>query len=261
MLFLNPGTATGEGAMITGVAELLTELEKRELNKAHAHVRYWFRGQSKAGWALQPAVYRDGFGQYMNEADRFKTESHLYQDFRLSSAGIRTGRESDADIYFLQQHYRMPTRLLDWTNNALAALYFVCAEHDGEDGELFVMDAYQLSKIDGIATSRRSVFIDAVKAVADWLSPDGLPEFIFPVRPDHFDRRMSLQRSCFTFHVPKEKVLMPTNYNSVVSLRVSGPHKRKIVRQLSLLGMDHFSVYGDLEHLAKTLTEAYTSQN
>jgi hypothetical protein len=25
------------------------------------------------------------------------------------SGGLRTGRETDADIYFLQQHYRMPT--------------------------------------------------------------------------------------------------------------------------------------------------------
>jgi hypothetical protein len=243
--------------MITGVAELLTELEKRELNKAHAHLRYWFRGQSKAGLTHQPAVYRDTFGQYMNEEHRFETEKHLYQDFRVFSAGIRTGLESEADIYFLQQHYRMPTRLLDWTNNALAALYFVCVEHDGEDGELFVMDAYELSKIGGIATSRHPVFRDAVKALVDWSPPDVLPNSIFPVRPDHFDRRMSLQRSCFTFHVPKEKVLMPTNY---MSLKVSGTKKHKIMRQLSVLGIDHFSVYGDLEHLAKTLTEAYTSQ-
>jgi hypothetical protein len=252
-------TNAGEAAMITGVAELLTELEKRELNKAHAHVRYWFRGQSKAGLALQPAVYRPSFGQYTNEEDRFQIEKHLYEDFRGFSAGIRTGRETDADIYFLQQHYRMPTRLLDWTSNALAALYFVCTEHDGEDGELFFMDAYKLSEI-GIATSRHPVFKGAVKALVDWSHPDVLPDFIFAVRPDHFDRRMSLQRSCFTFHVPKEKVLVSTDNNSVVSWKVNGVNKSKIMRQLSLLGIDHFSVYGDLEHLAKTLTGAYTSQ-
>ena len=177
----------------------------------------------------------------------------------MFSAGIRKGRESEADIYFLQQHYRIPTRLLDWTTNALAALYFVCAEHDGEDGELFLMDAYELGKkiTKGIATSRHPVFRDVVKTFVDWSSPDNLPDSIFPVRPDHFDRRMSLQRSCFTFHVPKEKILTPI---TVVTLKVSGTKKRKIVRQLSLLGIDHFSVYGDLEHLAKTLTEAYTTQ-
>jgi len=69
----------------------------------------------------------------------------MTQDFRIYAAGLLTGRESDADLYFLQQHYRMPTRLLDWTHSPLAALYFAVAKHADCDGELFMMDAYQLS--------------------------------------------------------------------------------------------------------------------
>lgn len=38
----------------------------------------------------------------------------MTQDFRVQAAGVLTGRETDAELYFLEQHYRMPTRLLDW---------------------------------------------------------------------------------------------------------------------------------------------------
>jgi hypothetical protein len=103
--------------MLSSVRELLEELNGLKLNKPHAHLRYWFRGQPATGLALQPGVYRKTFGTYRNEDDRFDVEKHLNQDFKVLSAGLRTGRETDADIYFLQQHYRMPTRLLDWTTN------------------------------------------------------------------------------------------------------------------------------------------------
>lgn len=44
----------------------------------------------------------------------------------------------------LIQHYRLPTRLLDWTENPLVALYFAISSSRGadesRDGALWVLD-------------------------------------------------------------------------------------------------------------------------
>src|SRR5438876_11679465 len=101
-------------------------------------------GQPESRLPLQPGVYRPTF-PVTNEAARLELEQHLAQDFRVESAGLLGGRETDEELYFLQQHYRFPTRLLDWTHNPLASLFFAIDKPDAE-GEVFLMDAYQMQK-------------------------------------------------------------------------------------------------------------------
>ncbi len=54
------------------------------------------------------------------------------------------------DKLCMAQHYNVPTRLLDWTENFLTAAYFAVATEDDEekpkeDGALYVMNAYSLN--------------------------------------------------------------------------------------------------------------------
>jgi len=252
---------------IKSVAELGSALAKLEVAvKTHAHWRSWFRGHSRTGWPLKPGVYRPTFGQPLNERDRLYIEQHLNQEFTVMSAGLRTGRESVEEIYFLQQHYRMPTRLLDWTTSALAALYFSCCgdpDVDG-DGELFLMDAYKFrfpnsvpKSRRGVATSRHPEVGDAIRVISEWKDETRFPDYIIPVRPDSFERRVALQRSCFTFHVPNHQALTKAENPTLRNLRIPANSKKPILLELRLLGIDHFPIFGDLEHLARFLKEAH----
>jgi len=97
--------------LIMSVSDLLEAVSNSDLTKKeHAHVRVWFRGQGDQVWLLAPGVYRPGFAN--GETERQRKERHLSQDFLTMSVPLRDFR-SDAEAYFTQQHYRMPTRLLD----------------------------------------------------------------------------------------------------------------------------------------------------
>ena len=246
--------------MIQSVHDFLRELAAIPFVGArHSHVRVWFRGQPEAGLELQPGVYRPTF-LAADETARLLIEQHLAQDFRVESAGLLTGRETDAELYFLQQHYRFPTRLLDWTHTPLASLFFAI-DKPTVDGEIFVMDAYQMQTPGftnfGVATSRRDVFRKALGQIIGWGRAADFPDFIIPLRPDHFDRRIAYQQSCFTFHVPKKPILTAVENPTLQSFRVPAASKAAIKAQLSLLGVDEFRIYGDLESLAKRLKTAH----
>jgi hypothetical protein len=249
--------------------------DSKFLFEPDAHVRAWFRGHADESWELHPGVYRDDFPA-MDEVERLKLERKLVQDFRVMSAGIRNGDESDSELYFLQQHYRMPTRLLDWTNNPLAALYFAVCSQPEKDGAFYLMDAYKLGpeqgaefwrscpdrpprRFDfvGVADSRHPAFTDALTTIFWWQPPDEFPTYIMPVRPDYFDKRITLQRGCFTFHVPKRLALTKVENSTLTSYVIPSDAKREIREQLALLGIDDFSIFGDLEHLSTSLKAAY----
>jgi len=249
------------------ISDLLTAIETSGYHdQEHAHIRFWYRGHAKSGWDLAPGVYRPDFLRAAgNDRDRLKIEKHLNQDFRVESAGVRPGGETDAELYFLQQHYGLPTRLLDWSNVPIAALYFAVSDSrfDNENGEFFMMDVYNLSidpdtgKSRGIAVEG-SLYLDVVlRVLNNWGDLEQFPDFIISARPNHIDKRATLQHSCFTLHGSKRKILTNEDNHTLQKFIIPHCQKRKIRRELALLGIDSFSIFGDLDHLAVRLKEAH----
>src|SRR2546427_12382459 len=76
----------------------------------------WFRGLEDAAYELLPGAYRY----------KIADEDELRAEFKRRAWPMLTEARpsNDWEWYFLMQHYGMPTRLLDWTDGALLALYF-----------------------------------------------------------------------------------------------------------------------------------------
>lgn len=239
---------------ILSVADLMAAVSATRLTEQpHAHLRVWFRGQGDSAWLLKPSVYRDDFA--VDETSRIRKERHLTQDFVALSAPLLSERYSDIDLYFIQQHHRMPTRLLDWTTNPLAALYFAL-EPDTNDGSLFLMDAYQFEPFEGLATPRNSQLVGAVAAIFDW-KDDRWPDRILPVRPSDSNYRIKAQRGCFTFHPQGFEEVTAKHNKTLQEFLVPKTAKASLKKELQLLGFDEFTIYGDLDSLAQRLKRAY----
>lgn len=111
---------------------------------AEQQYRMWFRGQSDYSWGLVPSVQRkDGMGKHY---EQYITTNFMIHTMRLNPNAPQ--RYDRASWLTLMQHYGLPTRLLDWSESPLVALYFaLSSDKDAKtDAAVWVLNPMELNK-------------------------------------------------------------------------------------------------------------------
>jgi hypothetical protein len=231
----------------------------------------WFRGEGNATWRLRPKLYRDP----QPKRDLITLDDEFRQEFIVRAPSLSPERPQNSwDWYFLMQHSGAPTRLLDWTESALIALYFAVRNRPPgqipqNDAAVYVLEPWKLNEYvlgvkEVIAPGAESGLEeeDGQKYRA-WLpnryaAPMGVEKQLpVAVYPTHFHRRIGSQRSCFTIHgvgrdgfdeLPEEarpylqKIVIPNSRTHEIETR------------LAVAGIDEITIYPDLDGLGRWLT-------
>lgn len=234
------------------------EKAMEEVDPHHLQRLFW-RGQKECSWSLQPGVFRD---------PRPYNESALLWDFLLRGTP-RTERALLRDDYVgwihLAQHYRLPTRLLDWTLNPLVGLFFAVWDdlEDKHDGALWSLDAAGLNEAQN---GTRGLFLPHQQPVFDMIltafgqprvATDPLPSVV-ALGAFESDMRMVVQQSAFTIH-RDETDLRSLDAAKPFVRRWIIPHDSKgfLRRRLRAIGFSRSALFPDLEHLAGDLRLTY----
>lgn len=107
-----------------------------ELKRQNEDETLFYRGHSRLDYLLQPGIKREQ-GWLCNE-------SVMYQELLVRCAQNFVHCQTHLDYLVEMQHYGLPTRLLDITENPLVALYFASCSNEKQLGEVIVFStAYE----------------------------------------------------------------------------------------------------------------------
>ena len=234
-------------APITCVADLIGAVNtvRREW-----HSEFWWRGQSSAEYGLVPGVYRDDRGT--------RGEQNLCLRFR-QYAQTRHDNCPQQDEFcswlFLAQHYGLPTRLLDWSESALVALFFAANTNPILDASLFVLQPREMNQV----TNGDQTLIPVTSSPAT--------ELFRGAFDDHFNReetvavlsyendsRMLMQQAAFTLHgTPQDLREIGEQEQLIRTFTVPSVSKASIIEELASLGVRRRTLFPDLANLADDL--------
>lgn len=206
-----------------------------------------FRGQ-KAKYQLLPSLLR------YKEKDKNKLEQleklSLVELKRASPPLVDIIPDDDFDWVVLAQHFGLPTRLLDWTYNPLAALWFAVSEfknrrgNDQDEGSVWIFNP----------------------TLEDYRKQQNITDTIVDIqenivyRPRNLTSRVSNQSSVFTLHIlDREKHLEidPNFKGKFYWHKIKIGCEEAILEELHYLNVNEATIFPDLGGLCNHLKWRY----
>ena len=219
---------------------------------------FWFRGHSDLKYRFTPSAHR-----YKAESDRNKALRLPAEFRRLAEIKLDKPPNPEDELKWLQlaQHHGLPTRLLDWTDNAAAALYFACRRPD-RHGLVGVLNPIDLNRV---VDSKNPRIFDAhvdANVIKPYLKLTGRansrgrrPIAILPIMNSE---RIVLQRGVFTLHgspsFPLDRLDRAGRPDApLVCLPIHKDVKKQLSDELDRVGINEMSLFPELEHVCSYL--------
>jgi hypothetical protein len=179
-----------------------------------------FRGVRAESFGLVPKIGRP-------PVQTPYTEKQLFEEFKFRAVSLLDSLpEHDWEWLSLAQHYGLATRLLDWTENPLVALWFAVSNkpytNPEKDNQPEHAAVYILPNLD----KRRSQFVIRDKDVAT-VDPMHLKAIKF-YRPRPFDSRILQQIGWFTVHPFVDADKEYATYGAELTVRIGSSRKSRI---------------------------------
>jgi hypothetical protein len=244
----------------------------------------WFRGHGRRHYQLTPGLYRTHVARY-----KYDEYSMVMTFASLSNPYLHARPQESWEWYYLAQHYRLPTRLLDWTESLLTSAYFAiagdlggldrpaldeilcqprqAATHDQDSPTIWMLDAGSLNNWStGIDASFSPPHHKVTPYLWDQLRASQPSDAQWPIAiaPPRQNPRIVAQQGNFTIHGHLDTAIDdlaqhhdPDEKIQLACIALDRSNLAFIWDELRLAGVTRFSIYQDLDSVAEHVKWVY----
>lgn len=206
---------------------------------------FWFRGQSDSSYILKPSLFR-----YHNG---FEKEKEVFNTFRRLSQKIAFSHKDEWDLLIDMQHYSIPTRLLDWSENLGIAMYFAVSGHaENHNISLYVLNPIELNKYSkkyGIPIVPDDSM--GLSYIENYVKKEPFPPtYPIAIKSNFINDRVIAQRGMFTVHGDNLTGIEDLCPKAVKKFTISNKAIPEIKEFLEIANINEFTVFPDFNGLA-----------
>lgn len=224
----------------------------------------FFRGHEDTKWHLLCGLSRLAY----SDAKVQDLENIIYYDF-VSLGGGLLGKQADSwKVLFTMQHHGLPTRLLDWSTTFAAALYFALRRYVSFPDLsiitslpcVWILDPFELNRIGQDYPAIMSPYTDFDTTYHEYLVEESMSfgADVLAISPPQQMPRQSAQRSVFTLHADLSRPLNAIAAGATKKFEIPIDCIEPAIRFLKLAGINEFSVFPDLDGLARHLKKEHS---
>jgi len=237
---------------IKSVSEYLYQFDL--LDMVYGQTEILFRGQS----IDMPLIPKLGRLPLRSKYSIQEAENLLITEFKRGILPLSEFKpDNNWDLLALAQHHGLPTRLLDWSTNALIGLWFAICKRPKKDSSAKLADGV----VWVFLPSKEDYITDIDKTSNPFSNTYATRIF----KSSIISRRIAAQAGVFTAH----KIITATNKfislqsnkkykEKLFPIYIKGEHFANVRRELAQLGINHFSVFPDLDGFCKHLEWKYS---
>jgi hypothetical protein len=226
---------------------------------------FWFRGHPDMAYRLAPSALR-----YDSAIDRDRALGLIAEMKRFLEMKLPRPPAPDNDLGWMQvaQHYGLPTRLLDWTQNAAVALFFACYKDPNADGLVALVNPIELNQNTQKKSPRQSGSAIGSRArifnferdqniIKPYFRLDGRINLrgkqTIAIAPTWNNERIALQQGAFTLHGSRRFELDRHQADSLLYVPILSEHKASLLNELERVGIGEMFIYPEPEHVCAHL--------
>jgi len=247
------------------LSELLESIEEFQSKSEIS----WYRGCRNKAHSLKPSLYRHS--KKTNISDISTLENDLTTRFvQRSLPFLQRGLSDEWDKIFLMQHYGVPTRLLDWSENPFVSIYFalVSAQEPAKtDACLWMCDPISWNRAALDHISYKGGVLDpgntAIRAYAPGAPVNEMPMPPIMIYGSYNSPRIVAQRGGFALFGQSTES-MEKNYSAekfpeeiLTKIVISHDQIESMRASLFRKGFTESVVFPDLDGLARELRRVF----
>ena len=189
----------------------------------------------------------------------------------------------------IAQHFGVPTRLLDFTENPLVALYFSCIGSPREDATVWILNEPVYNKkifLEGplVLTIKSKHMVSKIVSdeivyqdyqVQHYNNPDYI-QWPWIYKPHYHEERMNLQSSIFmiwgsdrrpltefvsTNEFMTEETVTNQANGLICNIIIPANRKHELLNQLNLCGINEKFIYPGMDGIGRYINQKYSSRN